>query len=83
MAPALKDPITYIDKATPPEPDLQDIRGAEYRDQIPFLDITEREVLQATTSTPPMKVPGPDGIINRVLHIVAAQLAPHLTGIYN
>jgi ribonuclease HI len=96
--PILKDPTTNIehvepqDKArllkatffpTPPEPDLQDIRGAEYRDQIPFPDITEREVLQAIISTPPKKAPGPDGIINRVLHITAAQLAPHLTRIYN
>ncbi|PQE33843.1 reverse transcriptase protein [Rutstroemia sp. NJR-2017a WRK4] len=56
--PALKDPITnteYIeaqDKArllkttffpTPPEPDLQNINGAEYPDQISFPDITEKE----------------------------------------
>lgn len=40
-------------------------------------------MLQAIASTPPMKVPGPDGIINRALHIIAAQLAPHLTRIYN
>ncbi|XMA13648.1 hypothetical protein WAI453_006439 [Rhynchosporium graminicola] len=96
--PILKDPATNIeqtepqDKArllkttffpTPPEPDLQDIHGAEYQDQTLFPDITEREVLQAIASTPPKKAPGPDGIINRVLHIIAAQLAPHLTRIYN
>lgn len=96
--PALKDPITnteYVeaqDKArllkttffpTPPEPDLQDINGAEYQDQISFPDITEKEVYQAITSTPPMKAAGPDGIINRVLHIAATQIAPHLTRIFN
>jgi hypothetical protein len=57
----LKDPTTNIEHAeaqdkarvlkatffpTPPEPDLQDIWGAEYQDQIPFPDITEKEVLQ-------------------------------------
>lgn len=66
-----------------PDPDLQNIWGAEYRGQIPFPDITEREVLQAIASTPPIKGPGPDGIINKVLHIIPAQLAPHLTRIYN
>jgi ribonuclease HI/exonuclease III len=96
--PILRDPATNIEHTepqnkakllkatffpTPPEPDLQDIHGAEYRDQISFPDITEREVLQAIASTPPKKAPGPDGIINKVLHIIAAQLAPHLTRIYN
>jgi hypothetical protein len=96
--PALNDPTTnteYVeaqDKArllkitffpTPPEPDLQDINGAEYQDQIPFPDITEKEVYHTITLTPPMKAAGPDGIINRVLHVVAAQIAPHLTKIFN
>jgi hypothetical protein len=30
-----------------------------------------------------MKAAGPDGIINRVLHIAATQIAPHLTKIFN
>jgi hypothetical protein len=96
--PALKDPTTDTvhaeaqDKVrllktmffpTPPEPDLQDINGAEYQDQISFPDITEKEVHQAITSTPPMKAAGPDGIINRVLHAAAAQIAPYLTRIFN
>jgi YD repeat-containing protein len=96
--PILKDPMTDTeyrepeDKArllkatffpTPPEPDLQDIHSTEYQEQISFPDITEREVLHAIALTPPMKAPGPDGIVNKVLHIIAAQLAPHLTRIYN
>lgn len=68
---------------TPPELDLQDIYGAKYRDQILVPDNMEREVLQAIVSAPPMKAPGPDSIINRALHIIAAQLALHLTRIYN
>jgi YD repeat-containing protein len=96
--PALRDPTTGTecteaqDKArllkttffpTPPEPDLQDINEAEYQDQIPFPDITEKEVYQTITSTPLMKAAGPDGIINRALHVAAAQIAPHLTKIFN
>jgi hypothetical protein len=94
----LRDPTTgteYVeaqDKAlllkstffpTPPEPDLQDIDGAEYQDQVPFPDITEKEVYQTITSTPLMKAAGPDGIINRILHVAATQIAPHLTRIFN
>ena len=30
-----------------------------------------------------MKAAGPDGIINRVLHVAAVQIAPHLTRIFN
>ena len=96
--PILKDLITNIeyielhDKArllkanffpTPPEPDFQDIHSTENQDQIPFPDITEREVLQAIASTPPKKALRPDGIINKVLYAIAAQLVPHLTRIYN
>ena len=96
--PALKDPTTDTeytevqDKArllkntffpTPPEPDLQDINGAEYQNQIPFPDIAEKEVHQTITLTLPMKAAGPDGIINRVLHVAATQIAPHLTKIFN
>jgi hypothetical protein len=30
-----------------------------------------------------MKAPGPDGVINKILHITATQIAPHLTRIFN
>jgi hypothetical protein len=30
-----------------------------------------------------MKAAGPDGIINRALHVATAQIAPHLTKIFN
>jgi len=81
--PALKDPTTNTeyeetrDKArllknaffpTPPEPDLQDIDGVEYQDQIPFPDITEKEVHQTIVLTPPMKAAGP-------LHKASCQIA--------
>ena len=96
--PALKDPTTgteYIevqDKArllkntfflTLLEPDLQDINGAEYQNQIPFPDITEKEVHQSITLTLLIKAAGPDGIINRALHAAATQIAPYLTKIFN
>ena len=62
--PALKDPTTNIEyveaqdearllKATffptAPEPDLEDINGAEYQDQIPFPDTIQKEVYQLET----------------------------------
>jgi len=96
--PMLKDPVTNKEcqepeekarlfKAsffpTPPAPDLRDVDEAVYRGQISLPDITEKEVLQAIASTPPLKAAGPDGIINRVLHIAASQVAPHLKRIFN
>lgn len=96
--PALKNPTTGVEyikaseKAqlfretffpTPPEADLQDIDEAAQHNQVTFPDITEREVRQAIAATPPIKAPGPDGIINKVLHTIAHQITPHLTRVFN
>jgi len=68
---------------TLPEADLQDIRGTAYNDQIELPLITEREVHQAILETPPMKSTGPDGIINKILHLASQQITPHLTRVFN
>lgn len=52
----------------PVEADLDDIRDARYPDPIPIDQIeTEEDVRLALRTIPPDKVPGPDGIPNRLL----------------
>lgn len=68
---------------SPPEADLQDIGEATQHNQVVLPDITEKEVWHVITTTRPMKAPGPDGIINKVLHIAAHQITPHLIRIFN
>ncbi len=68
---------------TPPEADLQDIEGATYEDQIILPAITEEEVHRTILAVPPMKAPGPDGIINKILQLISPQITPHLTRVFN
>lgn len=67
----------------PPTADLNDIRNFQYGNRIPFPKITEKEVYKALRSLPQFKAAGPDGIINNILYISAAQISPHLTRIFN
>lgn len=98
ITPALKDPssgeeITSVaDKAEllrqsffppPPTADLEDIRTAQYENQLQLPPITEKEVLEAITTTKPLKAPGPDGIPNKALQTCANMLVEHLTTIFN
>ncbi|KAI9037662.1 uncharacterized protein KD926_000148 [Aspergillus affinis] len=52
----------------PPPADLSDIPTAQIPPQIDFPDLTEHEVLRCIRRAPPDKVPGPDGIPNKVWH---------------
>jgi len=67
----------------PPEADLEDIRNAHYDDQVDMPPVTEKEVRDAIRAASPLKAPGPDGIINKALQAGLAQLATHLTRIFN
>jgi hypothetical protein len=67
----------------PPEADLDDIRDAQYDDQIDMPQITEKEIRDAIRAASPLKTPGPDGIANKALQAGTAQLATHLTRIFN
>ncbi|RYN71832.1 hypothetical protein AA0119_g13652, partial [Alternaria tenuissima] len=67
----------------PPEADLEDIRNAHYDDQVDMPPVTEKEVRDAIRAASPLKAPGPDGIINKALQAGLAQLAIHLTRIFN
>ena len=67
----------------PPEADLEDIREAEYSNQIELPLITEKEVRNAIRATSPLKAPGPDGIANKALQAGTAQLTAHLTRTFN
>ncbi|KAB2110395.1 hypothetical protein AG0111_0g1384 [Alternaria gaisen] len=51
----------------PPEADLEDIRDAQYDNQIDMPQITEKEVRDAIRAASPLKAPGPDGIVNEAL----------------
>jgi hypothetical protein len=67
----------------PPEVDLDDIGTTPYQNQITLPPIKEWEMRQAIAGSRPMKAPGPDGIINRILHLSTPQITPHLTRIFN
>ena len=67
----------------PPEADLEDIRDAQYDNQIDMPQITEKEVRDAIRAASPLKAPGPDGIANKALQAGVTQLAAHLTRIFN
>jgi hypothetical protein len=45
--------------------------------------ITEKEIKDAIRTASPLKAPGPDGIANKALQTGTAQLATHLTRIFN
>jgi hypothetical protein len=45
--------------------------------------VTEKEVRNAIRAASPLKALGPDGIINKALQAGLAQLASHLTRIFN
>ena len=55
--------------------DLTDTQDAQYAGQIELPPITEKEVMEATLATKPMKAPGPDGIPNKALQAAAKLLA--------
>lgn len=67
----------------PPEADLNDLENAEYHDQIPMPNITEKEILDAIQAAAPLKAPGPDGIPNKVLQAASSILVGHLAIIMN
>lgn len=67
----------------PPEADLGDIQGVEYRDQVELPPITEKEVRDAIRAASPLKAPGPDGIANRALQIGMDLITTHLTRVFN
>jgi hypothetical protein len=67
----------------PPEADLDDIQDAQYDKQIDMPQITEKEIRDAIRGASPLKAPGPDGIANKALQAGTAQLATHLTRIFN
>lgn len=66
-----------------PEADLEDIRDAQYDNQIDMPQITEKEVSNAIRAASPLKALGPDSIANKALQAGVAQLARHLTRIFN
>jgi hypothetical protein len=67
----------------PPEADLEDIQDAQYHSQIGMPQITDKEVSDAIQAESPLKAPSPDGIANKALQAGGAQLAPHLTRVFN
>ena len=68
---------------TPPEAELEDFHEMEYSNQIQLPPITEREIKDALRAASPLKAPGPDGIVNKVLQTGAPQLTAHLKRIFN
>jgi hypothetical protein len=67
----------------PPQADLSDLADEPRfeRHAIGFPSITEHEVLEAIQGMPADKAPGPDGIPNRLLHILTPIITPILTQI--
>ena len=51
----------------PPEANLEDIREAEYGNQVELPQITEKEVRDAIRAASPLKAPSLDGITNKAL----------------
>ncbi len=67
----------------PPEASLEDMENATYDEQITLPPITEGEIDTAIQETSPLKVPGPDGIVNKVLQLARPWIVAHLTRIFN
>ncbi|PPJ61058.1 hypothetical protein CBER1_07391 [Cercospora berteroae] len=67
----------------PPHADLNDIASAQYPEPIPLPRITEKEVIEAITSSKAFKAPGLDQITNKALQAGRLALASHLTNIFN
>lgn len=68
--------------AEPDPPDLTDIIYPVAKLEI-MLFITEQEVHKAITKTSPDKVLEPDGILSRILVLVALYIAKHLITLFN
>jgi ribonuclease HI len=69
----------------PPPADLSDLTDEPRFERwaIEFPNVTEQEVLEAIQNMSPDKAPGPDGIPNRLLHLLAPIITPILTQIFD
>ena len=67
----------------PPEVDLRDIENLDYPEPVEIPgEIQEEEVRKAISATKKDKAPGPDGLPNRILHIIAGETLALLTRVF-
>jgi hypothetical protein len=68
----------------PPTADLRDITDYHYPEPLPLdMDIKEDDIRGAIRYVAKDKAPGPDQILNRILHAVIEWITPHLHIIFN
>src|SRR5437016_4399980 len=67
----------------PPEADLTDTENYNYPHPLCLPPISPREIEKAILRAPAKKAPGPDGILNGVLHLAVKPLVPALHRLFN
>ena len=68
---------------TPPEADLSDIENYEYPEPLQMPLIAEQELSKVILQAPGSKAPGPNGILNSILHLTLPHILPQLLPLYN